>query len=316
MNRTEWEDAARERIDAVIEQIMAWGAALSRDGQLPAPPAQVELLRRIYEEELPLARLMDRAHLAVHAEGPGAAHDGPRLAALNWLSGTSERILRGLTSAWITIRGGDGKRLAKKLDLRLAGIAPGSLWLGFRLDPPPADLLPQDAAFIEALAERVGRLPEAARFIDDEGLRPGIAEAFPDPAERDVLLESLLKLTPTGNAGIHTLEVSSRAHGQASLSARERVVLREALRRPIEATLAEAVFVGEVRAADLDKTRVTLRTADAVIRCVLPEMSAEQARAIIGKPVRATGRVASDREGRPRLLYIEKIERIEQASLV
>lgn len=273
-------------------------------------------IERSYLEDGPLGGLIESADLILHAEGPGAMHGSPRLAALNWLSGTSERIIKGLSSAWLTIKGGDGKRLSKHLDLRLAGMAPGSLWMGFRIEQSPADLLPEDCTLMGALADRIGLLPEAARFVDDEALRPGIVEAFPDPAERDVLLESLMKLSPTGNAGIHTLGISSRGHGQSSLTNRERVVLRDALRRPVEKTLREAAFVGEVRAADLDKTRVTLRTADHVIRCALPEMSTRQAKDMIGATVKAAGRIACDKDGRPRLLYVERIDPVaEQQTL-
>lgn len=311
-----WEEQTKTKIELILEQIMAWGAAMAHEDRLPPLPAQAQLLNELYEHGLPLARLLDRAHLVLHAEGPGAASDGPRLSALNWLASTSEKVMKTLSAAWIELQGADSKRLIKRLDLRLAGMAPGSLWMGFRIEPPAGDLLPEDTELVAQLAQRIGMLPEAARFIDDEGLRPGIEEAMPDPAERDVLLESLLRLAPTGRAGIHTLEVASGTHGSAALSNRERVVLREALAKPYGRDLREVTLQGEVRAADLDKTRIVLRTTEGALRCVLTELTAQQAKTLIGEQAHVGGRAAHDRHGRPRLLFVERIEPIATQKLL
>lgn len=307
-----WEAQTQTKIDLVLQQIMAWGSAMGQDGKLPPIPGQATLLRELYEQALPLARLMDRAHLTLHAEGPGASHSGPRLNALNWLSGTSERVLKSLCASWLDSKSGNGKQLVKHLDLRLAGMAPGSLWLGFRFEPVHADLLAADTALIEALSARVGLLPQAARFIGDESMEPAIVEAIPDPAERDMLLDGLLRLTPTGSVGVHTVGVSSPAHGQVSLGGRERVVLRDALRKPTQERMKDGAFVGEVRAVDMDRTRLHLHTAHGVVRCVMPAMDKHQARQLLGEPVKLVGRYASDKDGTPRLLYVERAEPIVQ----
>jgi hypothetical protein len=92
---------------------------------------------RIANESLPLARVMDTSDLVLHAEGPGASSDLPWLSALSWLTATAETNLRRLSSALFDLLGADGRTLAKSLDLRLTGLAPGSIWLGVKLMPRP-----------------------------------------------------------------------------------------------------------------------------------------------------------------------------------
>jgi len=306
---------------AFLENMVAEGL-LAKDVGMNVTPEQVVnasigQIMKIAEESLPLARVMDTSDLVLHAEGPGAAHDLPWVSALTWLTSTVETNLRRLSAALFDLHGADGKMLAKSLDLRLSGMAPGSIWIGVKLMPPPTDLLPEDAALIDKLVSQVGKLPDITRFIDDEGLRPGIEEAIPDPAQRDVQLAALYRFSPTGRRGIHTVEISSRESGSASLSQRERVVLHEAITKPDSRKSIEGSFIGSVREADLDKTRLHLRGVSGVgtLRCVMPTLTAENARMVLGSLVRAEGRYQTDPAGRPRLLFVERITPIEQRTL-
>jgi hypothetical protein len=279
--------------------------------------ASFSQVMKIAQESLPLARVMDESDLVLHAEGPGAAHDLPWLSALNWITATADSNLRHLSSAMFDLFGTDGKALSKAMDLRLTGIAPGSLWVGVKMMPPPADLLPADGALFDTMAQQIGKLPEITRFIDDDGMRPGLEEASPDPAIRDMQLSTLYRFSPTGRSGIHTLEISSRDSGAASLSQRERVVLREAIAHPDTKKSIEGSFVGHVREADLDKTRLHLRGVKDIgtLRCVMPHLTTKIARSLLGNLVRAEGRYQTDKDGKPRLLFIEKIKPIEQLPL-
>lgn len=259
---------------------------------------------------LPLARLMDQSDVLFHAEGPGAEHGMPWIGALTWLLSSVETNLRKLSTAVLDLWGADGKTLGKHLDMRVPGIVPGSIWIGVKLIPPKADLLPQDTQLMQSLGAQIGALPALTRYIDDEGISDGIREASPDPALRDVQLGALYRLAPTGRKGIHTVELSSPSQGHASLSQRERVVLHEAVVKPRRVSGAVGSFVGDVREADLDKTRLHLRNVEGIgtLRCVLPDLPADKAAKLLGKTVRVTGTYQSDREGRPRLIFIENIE--------
>ncbi len=317
-----YKESANDAMRVFLENMVGAGL-LAKEVGLDATPSRIvgtsfSQIMKIAQESLPLARVMDESDLVLHAEGPGAMHDLPWLSALNWVTSTAEKNLRRLSSATLDLLGADGKALSKAIDLRLTGMAPGSLWIGIKMMPPKADLLPEDCALINTIVQQIGKLPEITRFIDDEGLRPGLEEFSPDPAMRDVQLTTLYHFSPTGRKGIHTLEISSRESGSASLSQRERVVLKEAIARPDTKKSINGTFVGHVRVADLDKTRLHLRGVENVgtLRCVMPNLTAENARSLLGNLVRAEGRYQTDKDGKPRLLFVDRITPIEQGSLL
>ncbi|MDP2142755.1 MAG: hypothetical protein Q8J80_01370 [Gallionella sp.] len=317
-----YKESADSAMRAFLENMLGTGLLAKEIGMDTTPSkivdASLSQIMKIAQESLPLAQVMDESDLVFHAEGPGASHDLPWLSALNWITQTAESNLRHLSSATFDLHGADGKLLSKSVDLRLTGMAPGSLWIGVKMMPPQADLLPEDSNLIRTMVQQIGVLPEITRFIDDEGMRPGIEEASPDPAMRDVQLATLYRFSPTGRRGIHTLEISSQEFGSASLSQRERVVLREVIARPDTKSSIEGSFIGHVREADLDKTRLHLRGVEGIgtLRCVMPNLTADHARALLGNLVRAEGKYLTDREGKPRLLFIERITPIEQRTLL
>ncbi len=316
-----WDGTPKDSIRVFLENMVASGF-MAKDMGMNVTAQQVvsttlEQIDKIARESYPLAQVMEASDIVLHAEGPGAEHGLPWLSALNWLTQTAEANFRRLFAAVLDLRGADGKTLARGVDMRLSGLAPGSLWIGLKLMPPGADLLPSDADLVRSLVGEMASLPDLARFIDDEGLRPGIEEASPDPAQRDVELAALLSLSPTGKRGIHTLEISSRDSGVASLSQRERVVLREALAKPDARKAIAGSFVGQVREADLDKNRLHLRGVQDVgtLRCVLPALPTDKARHLLGSVVRVTGKYQSDHAGRPRLMFVDNIEAVGQKAL-
>jgi hypothetical protein len=316
-----WDGTPKNSMRVFLENTVEVGLQACKQGLEVSPSLLVgsilDQIDKIARESYPLHQVMSQSDIVFHAEGPGAAQGLPWISALNWLASTAEGNLRKLSAAIFDLRGADGKALSRKLDLRLSGLAPGSLWMGIKFMPTTGGLLPENAGLMGSMAEEIGRLPEIIRFIDDEGLRPGLEEAVPDPALRDVQIESLYHLSPTGHRGIHTLEISSAGSGAASLSQRERVVLKEAIARPSTQHSREGAFVGHMQEADLDKTRMHLRGVQDVgtLRCVMPSFTVAQARAMIGGLVRAEGRYQADKAGRPRLLFVDRITPLEQKVL-
>lgn len=316
-----YKESSDDAMRVFLENMVGAGL-LAKELGMDATPSKIvdasfSQIMKIAQESLPLARVMDESDLVLHAEGPGATHDLPWLSALNWITTTADKNLRHLSSAMFDLLGTDGKTLSKAMDLRLSGIAPGSLWVGVKMMPPPADLLPEDSALFDTMTQQIGMLPEITRFIDDEGMRAGLDEFSPDPAIRDMQLSTLYRFSPTGRRGIHTLEISSRDSGAASLSQRERVVLKEAIDHPDTKESKPGSFIGHVREADLDKKRLHLREVKdlGTLRCVLPELTTNTARSLLGKLVRAEGRYQTDRNGKPRLLFVDQIHPINQLSL-
>lgn len=264
----------------------------------------------IAEQQFPLAKVLDNSDLVLHAEGPGASQSMPWLSALTWMTSTAETNIRKLAAAYFDMRGGNGKQLARHMDPRLTGIAPGSLWIGIKLEDVPQTIVGVEQDSSLTLSDELHLLPGLIRFIADEGMRPGIEEIAPDPAMRDIGLAALLRFAPSGRKGIHTLEIGSRSEGMMSLGQRERVVLRDAIDKPSMRAAVSGSFIGEIREADLDKSRLHLRSVEGVgtLRCVVPEMSIDQARALLGRRVRAVGNYQVNQDGRPRLLFVERFE--------
>lgn len=317
-----WDGAPKDSMRVFLENAFELGLLASKHGQhvdsSQLVASVLDQIDKIARESYPLHQVISQSDIVFHAEGPGAASGMPWLSALNWLGRVTNGNLRKLSAALFDIRGADGTTLAKSLDIRLSGLAPGSLWMGVKLMPAPADMLPSDEALMRSLADNISRLPEIIRFIDDEGIRPGYEEAVPDPALRDVQLNTLFRFAPNGSQGIHTLELSSTGAGSASLSQRERVVLKEAIAKPSTRRTREGAFVGRMQEADLDKSRMHLRDVSDIgtLRCVMPSFTKEHARTMFGEMVRATGRYQTDKEGRPRLLFVDSIDPIEQKSLL
>lgn len=272
-------------------------------------------LRNIYEEEMPLAKIYDNSDLVFHAEGPSTATDMPGLHAFNWLCGTAEKHIKHLAKSIFEVSDFDARRLARKLDLRFSGFAPGSIYAGFSLSKIPSVMDSDEPEIIYAtLREAIRQLPAIPEFIDDESVNKGIVEVIPDPALRDASLEAIFGLSPTGRAGIHTIDISSPSSNNAALTNKERVVLREALLKPISTSKKFGRFVGEVREIDLDTGRFHLRNIQGIgtIRCVMSGVTKEIGQKLLGNAVIVEGDYEFDRSGKPRLLFAEKVQETEK----
>lgn len=263
-------------------------------------------IENIIARSLPLARLLDESDILVHAEGPGAEHALPWLTSINWVTATINKSIRNVFFSYFEGAGAtNSKQISRDLDLRVTGFAPGSIWMGTKVVLPKMSLdFSVDESFVK---DTLSALPRLANYIGDERLLPEIYDLEMDPAQRDFSLETLLLLSPSGQMGIHTMEISTKSDGAARLSQRERVVLREALKNPLGKKRQRASFTGSIRAADLDKSRVSLRTPDGVIRCAFAALSTDEARSFLGKSVRVSGEYEADRSGRPRMMVVEQI---------
>lgn len=315
-----WTDHANQTLQAFLENIVAEGKLAQQYG-IEATPAQIvdasrEVLYDVIHRSLPLARVMDHSDLVLHAEGPGVKGESPKLSAFNWMAGTAESAIRRLSSSLFDLFERDAKRLAKALDLRVTGMAPGSLYMGFAIVPPEADLIPlEDEPVFAQIKAAVHQLPTLTEAIEDESLTQAATEIMPDPAERDAALAALYRLSPTGKRGIHTLDITAPGTKRGVLSQRERVVLADALRRPQLANRKQGMFTGEVREIDLDSRRMHLRNVPGVgsLRCVLPELDSGMAKHLLGEFARVEGFYEADRSGRPRLMLVDAVHPLDKA---
>lgn len=278
------------------------------------------LLAEIYGDGLPLAQLMDKSDLILHAEGPSARHRAAGSSAVAWLCAEAERRIRQLGMAALKLTGKSAHAADGDLRVLLNGLAPGSLYLGFSVDSAQRMAGSQTGLgmddwtpALDTVREAVRAIPTVPRFVGDESVSTEFAEAITDPQVRDATLMAAYHLSPTGKRGIHTLEISAPRSGgdMGTFTNRERVVLREsAVRSPMMLHTRTGTFVGELREVDLDSRRFHLRDVPGVgsVRCVLGNLNAETARKLIGHGVRVTGEYEADADGRPRLMRVETVE--------
>jgi hypothetical protein len=274
-------------------------------------------LSELYSENYPLARIMDTSDIVLHAEGPAASDASPALHAFNWLTALAEKQLKALATATFELSEESAKKLVKQIDLRITGFAPGSLYAGFKLQAPYSAGLIEDSddpVFL-AIREAIQRLPDIPNYVGDETINGEIYEEIPDAAMRDALLTAALHLSPTGKIGIHTIELfSPTEHRPATgLSQRERVVLREALKRPKLSFPKRGEFIGEIREIDLDAQRFHLRGVKecGTLRCIFPEKLQEhETKGMLGRYVSVLGDYEADKSGRPRLMSVIEIKEI------
>lgn len=305
---------------ALLENMVAMGQLAEKHGQSVSAAELVTAnegaLLDIIRTSFPLENLLRTSDLIFHAEGPAVRENAPSLSAFNWLSGTTEQAIRKLSRALFDLHERDAKKLARALDLRLTGLAPGSLYLGFAIAPPAPTLLAfGDEPVFAQIKEAIRLLPSVSDAIGDESLSPVVAELLPDAAERDATIETLHKMSPTGRRGIHSLDIAVPGVSHGKLSQRERVVLADALRRPTLVNRKKGTFVGEVREIDLDANRLHLRNVAGVgsLRCVLPTLDSGAAKTMLGEFARVHGEYEADKNGKPRLMLVERAEPLPSA---
>lgn len=273
-------------------------------------------LDELYAEDFQVARLLDESDLILHAEGPAVSQQMPDLRATTWLYETADRQLRELSVAPMMLPDKESRAIRNKIDLRMTGMAPGSIRAGFKLMPPADDLFDGESEAVTlAIRERMNRLTWLPDYIREGGIDRGVHELFPDPVELDTVIQVAHDLAPTGRRGIDVLEMAVPGERPKRLSIHERNVLRAAIQRPDLEHRKSGRFVGEIREFDLDKHRFHLRNIQGVgtLRCVLREAPGKaRVKELIGETVRVEGDYEEDRNGRPRLMLVERIEIIEQ----
>lgn len=278
-----------------------------------------ELLDRLYDEEYPLAKLLDSSDLVIHAEGPAAATQTPNLNIVNWLFTNIEKQMKQMAKSVLSLSINDINGAMKALDIRLTGMAPGSIYAGFVINPPqPMPLFgtEEEEQAINSIKNTITSLIDLPRFVTEDKVEDGLAEIFPDPAIRDSALVAAFNLSPTGKKGILSLGMSSPLHEKksSSLNVMDRIVLRESVKNPMLRNKKTGSFIGEIRAIDLDRNRVNVRWEEGTLRCAI-HITTEKAKQLIGKTVKVTGEYEENAIGKPGLMRVEEITAFEDLPL-
>jgi hypothetical protein len=292
------------------------------------------LLSTLYEEEFPLANLLDNSDLVVRFEGPAVGHEPPAGLVSVALKQIREEV-RNVAKAVIGLVK-DDVRWPAGLDPHLAGIAQGSLIIGVRV-PTEHDLLYHDQLSIEGVNDTVldsvrsavRSLQTVSRHISDNGVDDGIAEDIPDPAVRDAVLMAAQNLAPTGRKGIDrvsflggrlaspTGEVGATGIEGSSLTPRSRLALRQVIREPVMLERRKGRFTGVVREIDLDVNRFEIRHVPGVIggiRCIYPESLYKRVRTYLDATVEVRGEYEAGPDKQPRLVRVEHVKIVSRPS--
>lgn len=278
-----------------------------------------ELLNRLYDEEYPLAKLMEASDFVIHAEGPAASEQIPHLNIVNWLFSNVEKQIKQMAKSVLSLSINDINGAMKALDIRLTGMAPGSIYAGFSINPPqPMPLFgtAEEEQAISSIKDTITSLIDLPRFVTEDKVEDGLSEIFPDPAIRDSALVAAFNLSPTGKKGILSLGMSSPLHSKktSTLNVMDRAVLRESIRNPVIKNIKKGSFIGEIRAIDLDRNRVNVRWKDGTLRCAI-RITTEKAKQLIGKTVKVTGSYEENAVGKPRLMRVEEIKPFDNLPL-
>ena len=198
-------------------------------------------------------------------------------------------------------------------DLRLVGLAPGSVQIGLRL-PFTGAAAAKHAVAEAALARYLDVVAWAAADEDRD-----LDAQIPDLSERKVLLNAVKPLLPPKRGGVDFIELRGRRVGNRPMRLTRQTHRRldDALDRLVVAADRIEIRTGVLREIDLDERTFLLRHGDdpAQIRCSFPDELYEVAKEAFDRPVRVSGamRTPGGRRGAT-LLAVERIEVLEEAA--
>lgn len=286
---------------------------------------QYDWLRELYEDELPLAKLLDEADLTLELEGPATRVAHPRVSVV---TRTFKCVQERVASVAKTISGprtATKKRfkLPAEMELGFISVARGpGLRFGFTIPDPPAateSILGADDPTYQAVRRAVFAIRDLSISVAEVEGEAEVAEhvrqTFEDPRLRDAALVAVKDLAPTRQAGLTTVRVNGRGvvrHEPRPMTLDTRRALAHLVVSPVRSRENYAVK-GTVREIDLDSRRFDLRNImdgeQNDLRCVYGKNATEeQAKLWLGQSLRVEGKVERDHNGRPRLLQIKKME--------
>lgn len=307
------------------KQATAEGASEQVISTLCAP--YLKLLKTVYTEEYPLAKAIEDSDILIHLEGPLVNTSSPSVAvitdAFQRVRTQVARVAKAIAQMSPTKR-----TIPREIDLGLSAFAKGSLILGFSLPSPTGlregeagqvNLYGEDDLLYQAAREAIKTIGSATEHLGQNPTEKGIEaleSVIPDAQVRDVTLNAISRLAPTGK-GITKVGIGGKSVGsdrEVHLTPKLKESLRKHLANPVKKK-DPGFFIGDVREADLDAHRFELRNIEgesiASLRCSYTDQPESVVKGWLGQRVKAIGHVARDKEGNPRLLAITTIEVVE-----
>jgi len=274
----------------------------------------LQKLNEIYTDDFQLAVLMDKSDLMFHAQGDAAHHNSPDLSAINWLTSKAQSCFRSISHSYLSkyLEEKESKTISKNVHFRFNGYAPGSIYLGFSVEPihSHGQLFDSNDAEdptsnIRDLITNLSNIPKY--IINGKVDKRAILEIIDDPAMRDTALRASYQLSPNGKNGIDELSIANHNRDTGLFTQVTKRQFKEAIEDPLSSVSQFGSFEGEIRQIDLDKNRFELRNVPTIgtIRCLLPD--SVDGTKVIGEYCKVSGEYETNKNGRPSLLVVSDI---------
>lgn len=271
----------------------------------------------LYETEFPLAKAMDESDLVFHLEGPALRDHTPKLKLIEAIFSNIRQQVFSVAKA-VAQLGDDANISDRDVELSLSALAPGSLYIGIKAEPPERHdgqqhMLGADDAILCATREAMRSIRIISKHLDEDSLEA--REEVPDAKVRDAALVAVARLAPTTKSGIARVTIASsdekRSEVGSPLTPKLRKELRHQLRQDKKTGPTQFSIRGDVRELDLDFRRFELRriTLDPAVsvRCQLLPDAMVNLEKLAGRHVEVSGYGEEASSGIPRMLRVVRV---------
>lgn len=279
-----------------------------------------ELYRKVdelYETEFPLAKAMDESDLVFHLEGPALRDHTPKLKLIETIFSNIRQQIFSVTKA-VAQLDDDANISDRDVELSLSALAPGSLYIGIRAEPPERHdgqqhMLGPNDPILRATREAMRSIRVISKLLDEDSLEA--REEIPDAKVRDAALIAVARLAPTTKSGIARVTIASseerRSEVGSPLTPKLRKELRHQLRQDKKTGATQFSIRGDVRELDLDFRRFELRRIaldpNASVRCQLSPDAMVNLEKLAGRHIEVSGFGEEIPNGIPRMLRVVRV---------
>lgn len=274
-------------------------------------------IEKLYETEFPLARAMDESDIVFHLEGPALRDHTPKLKLIEMIFANIRQQVFSVAKA-VAQLGNDANITDRDVELSLSALAPGSLYIGIKAEPPERHdgqqhMLGPDDLILRATREAMRSIRVISKHLDEDSLEA--REEIPEANVRDAALVAVARLAPTTRSGITRMTIASseenRSEVGSTLTPKLRKELRHQLRQNQKTGPRPFSLRGDVRELDLDFRRFELRRlaidATASVRCQLSPDAMVNLEKLAGRHVEVFGFGEESPSNIPRMLRVVRV---------
>lgn len=280
----------------------------------------------LYETEFPLAKAMDDSDLVFHLEGPALRDHTPKLSLIESIFSNIRQQVFSVAKA-VAQLGNDTSITDRDVELSLSALAPGSLYIGIKAEPPERydgqqHILSADDPILRATREAMRSIRVISQHLEDDSAE--VRQEVPDANVRDAAMIAVARLAPTKKSGIAKVTIASsddkRSEVGAPLTPKLRNELRRQLKQEKKAGQAQFSIRGDVRELDLDFRRFDLRrlalNPNASVRCHLSPEAMVNLEKLAGRHVEVHGYTDDSNVSIPKMLRVVRVTVFDERGAV